>query len=194
MSAPAAFLDRDGTINERAAEHHYIESPDDFRWLDGSIDAIVALSAAGFVPVVISNQRGIARGIVTWETLALIEQKIQRELAARGARIARFVYCPHELDAGCDCRKPLPGMLLKAAADLDLDLQASWMVGDSASDVAAGRAAGCRTALIGEGACDSAPTIRIDSLAQAAREILRMAGRSGIAAPLPSASDGSAVS
>jgi D-glycero-D-manno-heptose 1,7-bisphosphate phosphatase len=171
MSASAVFLDRDGTINERAAPHRYIEAAADFRWLPGAADAVAALAACGFVPVVVSNQRGLARGMVTWETISAIEGVIQGELGLRGTRIAEFVYCPHELDVACACRKPRPGMLLRAAADLDLDLAASWMVGDTASDIAAGAAAGCRTALIGETACVPAPTIAADSLATVAELI-----------------------
>ena len=172
MSAPAVFLDRDGTINQRPAPHRYVEDPAAFRWLSGAAGAIVSLAAAGFVPVVVSNQRGVARGMVTWETLAAIEDVIQRELADRGARIAAFHYCPHQLDERCACRKPRPGLLLDAADRLDLDLTASWMIGDSASDIGAGAAAGCRTVLIGDDAPGPEPTVRVASLVQAAQAVL----------------------
>jgi D-glycero-D-manno-heptose 1,7-bisphosphate phosphatase len=112
------------------------------------------------VLAVVSNQRGVARGLVSTATLAQIELEIQSRLREHGAEIAAFRYCPHELDAGCDCRKPAPGMLLALAGELELDLSRSWMIGDADSDVAAGRAAGCLTALIdaqgahGDGAAD----------------------------------------
>jgi D-glycero-D-manno-heptose 1,7-bisphosphate phosphatase len=115
------------------------------------------------VLAVVSNQRGIARGLVSAATLAEIEREIQSRLRERGAEIAAFRYCPHELDAGCDCRKPAPGMILELAGTLALDLSRSWMIGDSASDVAAGRAAGCATALID--AERAAPDTRADLIA-----------------------------
>ena len=136
MSRPAAFLDRDGVLNVRAAEHHYVCAVEDFEWLPGAVR-------------VVSNQRGLARGLVSEQTLRDIEARIQDALEPHGCRIEAFRYCPHDHDARCACRKPQPGLLLDAAAELDLELAASWMIGDSASDIAAGRAAGCRTALVG---------------------------------------------
>jgi D-glycero-D-manno-heptose 1,7-bisphosphate phosphatase len=116
------------------------------------------------VLAVASNQRGLARGLVSEATLTAIEAEIQRALAPHDVAIAAFSYCPHELDAGCDCRKPKPGMILELASELQIDLASSWMIGDSRSDVEAGRAAGTRTALItasGQGDADvSAPTLR----------------------------------
>jgi D-glycero-D-manno-heptose 1,7-bisphosphate phosphatase len=144
----AVFLDRDGTLNVRPDEHRYVETLERFVWLPGAVDGASALARAGFVLAVASNQRGIARGLVSWSTIAAIEQEIQARLGEQGVQIAAFRYCPHELDDVCDCRKPAPGMLLELAELLDLDLARSWMVGDSASDVAAGHAAGCSTALI----------------------------------------------
>ena len=145
---PAAFLDRDGTLNVRPAEHEYVTDAAQFEWLPGAIEGAVALAHAGFTLAVVSNQRGIARGLVSHETLTAIENQIQHALAAHGVRIEAFRYCPHELDAGCDCRKPKPGMLLELAETLGLDLQRSWMIGDTESDVQAGRAAGTHSALI----------------------------------------------
>ncbi len=97
---------------------------------------------------VVSNQRGLSRGLLSTQTLAEIEYEIQSRLRERGAEIAAFRYCPHALDAGCDCRKPAPGMILELSRALELDLPRCWVIGDSPSDVAAGRAAGARTALI----------------------------------------------
>lgn len=142
------FLDRDGTINVRAAEHDYIRDPSAFRWLPGAVDGLVALARGGFPLVVVSNQRGVSRGLVTQDTLSAIERLIQDELAMHGCRIESFRYCTHSPAEHCDCRKPNPGMLTAAAAELDLDLPSSWMIGDTDDDVAAGRAAGCRTILL----------------------------------------------
>lgn len=150
MSRAAAFLDRDGTLNARPPDHHYVCSASDFAWLPASAEGAARLAHAGFELVVVSNQRGVARGVVTDETLRAIEVRIQSELERHGCRVAAFRYCPHELDDGCECRKPQPGMLLALARELGLDLRRSWMIGDAESDVLAGRAAGCHTARIAE--------------------------------------------
>jgi len=172
MTAAAAFLDRDGTINQRPAPHRYVASLDEFRWLPGAVEGLAALAAAGLALVVVSNQRGVARGLVSWEALAAIEREIQERLRPHGARISSFRYCPHELGDGCECRKPRPGMLLSAAAELDLELARSWMIGDAPSDVQAGAAAGCRTVLIGEGGPDAQPTLRAADLREASLRLL----------------------
>jgi D-glycero-D-manno-heptose 1,7-bisphosphate phosphatase len=140
-SRRAAFLDRDGVLNERPAEHEYVREPPALALLPGVAEAVQRLEEAGYTPVVVSNQRGVARGLVTWETLRAIEEMI---IGAIGRPLA-FYYCPHDLADGCDCRKPAPGLLLRAAAELDLDLTRSVMIGDAESDVEAGRAAGTRT-------------------------------------------------
>lgn len=150
VSRPAAFVDRDGTINVRAAEHEYLTSVGDFEWLPGAVDGLVLLARAGYPLTVVSNQRGVARGLVSTDVLSGIEDVIQRGLREYGCSVEAFKYCVHDLDAGCDCRKPKPGMLLELADKLELDLARSWMIGDTESDVLAGRAAGCRTALIGD--------------------------------------------
>jgi D-glycero-D-manno-heptose 1,7-bisphosphate phosphatase len=150
MSRKAIFLDRDGTLNVRAPEHEYVTSVRDFAWLPGAVEGVARLARAGYVLTVVSNQRGVARGLVTRETLREIEQRIQRDLVAEHCAIERFHYCFHESEDDCECRKPRPGMILDLAEELDLDLAASWVIGDTETDVAAGRAAGCLTALVGE--------------------------------------------
>lgn len=169
----AVFLDRDGVLNERAQEHEYVRSWAEFRWLPGAREAVAALAGAGFVPIVVSNQRGIARGLLSWEDVREIEAGMQREFEQHGARVAAYYYCPHGADEGCDCRKPAPGLLLRAARDHDLDPGASVMVGDSESDVAAGRAAGCLTICVGpEGPSTSADFIA-ETLAEASALMLQ---------------------
>lgn len=142
---PCAFLDRDGTINVRAAEHEYIRDVREFRWLPGALEGMVSIARADLPLIVVSNQRGVTRGLVTLSTLAAIETLIQDALATHGCRVDAFRYCVHDLDEHCGCRKPKPGMLRDAAQEMGLDLSRSWMIGDSADDVEAGRAAGCRT-------------------------------------------------
>ena len=113
-----------------------------------------------------SNQRGLARGLMAPEVLTDIEALIRDELRPLGASIGAFRYCPHDHADRCACRKPEPGLLLLLAEDLDIDLSESWMVGDAASDVAAGRAAGCHTALIGNPETSTAAEVTVASLAQ----------------------------
>jgi D-glycero-D-manno-heptose 1,7-bisphosphate phosphatase len=176
----AVFLDRDGTLNVRPDEHAYVESLDGFVWLAGALEGASALARAGFVLAVVSNQRGVARGLVSWATLTSIEHEIQARMRDAGAEITAFRYCPHDLADACDCRKPAPGMILALARTLDIDLPRSWMIGDSESDIAAGQAAGCRTALIDEPGSParsrrSRPDIVAPSLDAAATAILRRA-------------------
>jgi D-glycero-D-manno-heptose 1,7-bisphosphate phosphatase len=174
LKRPAAFLDRDGTLNARPEAHLYVRSPEEFVWLPGAPEGAARLAEAGFALAVVSNQRGVARGLVDEATLGEIEARIQRRLEMLGCSVETFRYCPHDLDAGCDCRKPAPGMLLAAARERGFDLSRSWMVGDSPIDVAAGRSAGCRTALIGPGEGVDADLVA-DSLEAASRLIVERA-------------------
>ena len=150
MSRAAAFIDRDGTINVQPPEHTYLSSVADLEILPGAMEGMRALADCGFALVIASNQRGVGRGMISMEDVDAIDAQIRRLLAASGAELAGSYYCPHLNDDGCDCRKPRPGLLLRAAEELDLDLGASWMLGDSATDIQAGIAAGCRTAYLGE--------------------------------------------
>jgi D-glycero-D-manno-heptose 1,7-bisphosphate phosphatase len=160
----AAFLDRDGVINSRPPEHAYVRHPDQLDLIPGAAEAVQLLREGGFVPVVVSNQRGVARGLVTHATLRAIEEKIR----AGGIPIERFYYCPHGRDTGCDCRKPRPGLLLKAAKDLDLELGQSVMIGDAESDISAGRAAGCFTVRVGPSRTETAAEALVETLLEAA--------------------------
>jgi D-glycero-D-manno-heptose 1,7-bisphosphate phosphatase len=150
----AAFLDRDGTIN---VEKEYLYQAADFEFIPGSPEAIRLLNQAGFMVVVVTNQSGVARGYYTEEDVENLHRHIDRELESSGAHIDAWLYCPHH-PAGrgsyalpCDCRKPLPGMLLEAAARYDIDLANSTMIGDKLADIEAGKAAGCRTILVRTG-------------------------------------------
>jgi D-glycero-D-manno-heptose 1,7-bisphosphate phosphatase len=174
------LLDRDGVLNVRPPNHRYVESVDAFEWLSGARAALGVLSRAGYPLAVVSNQRGIARGLVTWSTLRAIEARIQDDLAPFGAQVTGFYYCPHERDEGCGCRKPRPGLLLQAAGELQLNLALSTMIGDSEDDVKAGRAAGCYTILVGSTGSATAPDLVAPDLGSAARAII---ARSGAAAP-----------
>ncbi|HUR54035.1 MAG TPA: D-glycero-beta-D-manno-heptose 1,7-bisphosphate 7-phosphatase [Gemmataceae bacterium] len=152
---PAVFLDRDGVIIE---DSHFVASAQEVRMIPGAADAIAALNAAGWVVVVVTNQSGVARGFFGEDTVEAVHAHIVEKLAERGARVDAFHYCPHHPDgevevfrADCDCRKPKPGMLRRAAEALGIDLSKSWMVGDRPTDLQAGAAVGCRTVLVRTG-------------------------------------------
>jgi len=162
----AVLLDRDGTLNARPREHEYITSAEDFAWLPGAREAVARLAWGGFSLAVVSNQRGVARGLVSTRTLREVELRIQRDLRPLGCSIDVFRYCVHETADGCDCRKPKPGLLIEAADVLNVDLRRCWMVGDAETDVLAGEAAACRTALIGR----VAPGVRADLTAPSLQE------------------------
>jgi D-glycero-D-manno-heptose 1,7-bisphosphate phosphatase len=149
MSRAAVFLDRDGTLNVAAAEHEYITGPEHFVWLDGAPEAIKSLVDLGYLVAVVSNQRGVGRGLMEASAVLEIEARMQADLASLGCRISAFRYCFHLSSDACSCRKPAPGMIFDLADEFDVVLEASWMVGDSETDVQAGQAAGCRTALLG---------------------------------------------
>ncbi len=177
----AAFLDRDGVINVKAPEGQYVTRWEEVRFLPGVAAAISRLNKSGFRVVVISNQRCVAKGLVTSAEVEALHRKISRELAGLGAIIDAVYFCPHDTEPACDCRKPAPGMLLEAAKDHQIDLGASWMIGDSAADVAAGKNAGCKTVLIGRTANSSAgaPDLLAESLLDATGKILESEGLSG---------------
>jgi D-glycero-D-manno-heptose 1,7-bisphosphate phosphatase len=168
----AAFLDRDGVLNERPPEHEYVRSAEAFRWLPGACEAVRRLNGSSYVPIVVSNQRGIARGLVDRQAVDEIEQRIQRDLRQRGGSIADFYYCPHDIDEACACRKPAPGLLIAAAEAHHLDLARSVMIGDSESDVEAGRAAGCGTIRIAEPDTSSEADLVVASLESAVERLL----------------------
>lgn len=148
MTANAAvFLDRDGTLIEDVG---YISDPDDVRLVPGAAEALRALRDDGYRLVLVSNQSGIGRGYLTRGQAEAVHRRLVEELARRGATIDDARYCPHAPEDGCSCRKPLPRLLLDAAEALELDLGRSVMVGNGAVDAAAGRAAGCRTIVLGD--------------------------------------------
>jgi D-glycero-D-manno-heptose 1,7-bisphosphate phosphatase len=144
----AAFLDRDGVINRKPPEGQYVIRWEDMEFLPGVPEAISLLTQAGLCVLVVSNQRCVAKGLLTAGDLETIHRQMCQKLAAAGAVITEVYYCPHEEQPSCGCRKPAPGMLLRAAREHEIDLQTSWMIGDSEIDIQAGRNAGCRTVRI----------------------------------------------
>jgi D,D-heptose 1,7-bisphosphate phosphatase len=153
----AIFLDRDGTINKYVG---FLRNIDDFELLLGVSEAIKKINESGYLCIVVTNQPVIARGEVSMEELQEIHNKMETLLGGDGAYVDSIYYCPHHPHKGyvgerleykieCECRKPKPGMLLKAAEDFNIDLSQSWMIGDGENDVKAGEAAGCNTVMIG---------------------------------------------
>ncbi len=145
----AAFLDRDGVINRKPSEGNYVTSWEGIEFLPGVSRAIALLNRAGFQVVVITNQRCVAKGLITTVALDSIHRRLREESALQGARVDAVYYCPHEVKPPCECRKPAPGLLLAAAREHEIDLTASWMIGDSEIDIDAGKNAQCKTARIG---------------------------------------------
>ena len=154
--AKAIFLDRDGVLNRKAPEGAYVTELRQFQLLPGSLDALVELYRHGYRLFIATNQRGIATGAVSPTAVERIHKYLLRKVEDAGARIEHVYVCPHDYVDRCGCRKPLPGMLLQAAQDFNIDLSDSWMIGDSASDIEAGRRAGCRTGFVGTGGCNAA--------------------------------------
>ena len=174
----AVFLDRDGTINRYVG---FLRKEEEFELLPGVAEAIGKINASGYLAVVVTNQPVIARGEVTVPELQNIHNKMETLLGYEGVYVDAIYYCPHhphkgyegeipELKFDCDCRKPKPGMLLKAAEEYHIDLANSWMIGDAENDIKAGIAAGCKTALIGEGDFDQ--TVTVSSLLEFAQNVL----------------------
>ena len=152
----AVFLDRDGTINVYKG---FLRNIEEFELIPGIETAIKKINDSGYLTIVVTNQPVIARGEIKWNELEEIHNKMETELGKAGAYLDRIYFCPHhphrgyegeivELKIDCDCRKPKPGMLLKAAKDFNIDLTQSFMVGDSDNDIKAGIAAGCKSILI----------------------------------------------
>ena len=175
----AIFLDRDGVLNRKATKGRYITCWEEMEILPGALEAIARFAQEGFRIFLATNQRGLALGQIKEADLEIMHANIVRKLAALGATLGGIYVCPHDVTADCACRKPRPGLLLAAAREHSLDLNECWMIGDSPSDVMAGRAAGCRTVLIcgadGPGEVP-APDLYAETLSDAAARILAYNG------------------
>jgi D-glycero-D-manno-heptose 1,7-bisphosphate phosphatase len=188
MSRRAIFIDRDGTISE---EIGYVNHPTRYRVFPFAPEAVKTINEAGWLAILVTNQAGVARGYFKEDLIQLVHDKLSQELARGGARLDAIYYCPHHPTVGeppyrfdCDCRKPKPGLITRAAADLDIDLARSWMIGDRYGDTELARNAGTRAALVltgyGRGeyeyqrdAWQHEPDLVAENLLEAVREILR---------------------
>lgn len=175
----AIFLDRDGTINKYVG---FLKDINDFELIEGVSQAIKLINDSEYLVIVITNQPVVARGEVSFEDLKMIHNKMETLLGNDGAYIDGLYVCPHHPDSGfpneikelkieCDCRKPKPGLLFKASKEYNIDLSSSWMIGDSENDILAGKNAGCKTVLIGNG--DYKQDITSNNLLDAVRKVLK---------------------
>lgn len=173
------FLDRDGVIIRKANEGDYVQNVSEMHFLPGALEAIVRLSWAGLKVIVITNQRGVATGKIKLADLEDIHARLKEAVSICGGEVCDIFFCPHDISDDCTCRKPKTGMLLLAATKYHLALSECWMVGDAASDIKAGKSAGCRTALItpsgGSSIWPDQPDIWAESLALAVPRLLRFA-------------------
>jgi D-glycero-D-manno-heptose 1,7-bisphosphate phosphatase len=131
-------------LNRRAAPDDYVKSVAEFEWLAGAREAVRRLNDEGWLVLVVTNQRGIARGLMAAADVEAIHARAQRELVEIGAHVDGFYYCPHGNEDGCSCRKPQPGLILRAAQEWNADLAASFLIGDDDRDIEAARRAGVR--------------------------------------------------
>lgn len=153
------FLDRDGVINRN--RHDYVKSVDEFEFLPKAMDGLRRLKESGRTVIVISNQAGVGKGLISNESLKAIDDLMISAVSEAGGEIAAIRYCIHRPDEGCDCRKPAPGLLLNAGRDLGFDPKDAVFVGDAAGDVHAGQAAGCRTVMVLSGRTSSSDAVAV---------------------------------
>lgn len=146
MKNKAAFLDRDGVINKKRED--YVKSLDEFEILDGVAESIKILKDNGFLVIVITNQSAIDRKLLSIKSLDAIHYELKKYLKKNNTYLDSIYFCPHKPDANCDCRKPKPGLIIKASQEFDVDLKKSFFVGDSLSDLDAANNAGCEGILL----------------------------------------------
>lgn len=146
---PAIFLDRDGVLIANREDH--VKSRAEVAFEPGAFEALHRLGQTGYFLVVITNQAVVGRGIIRLETAEQIQREVIAEIRCRGGRIDASYLCPHHPDDGCDCRKPRPGMLLRAAKEHELDLEKSYLIGDAVSDMEAAGTSGVRGILVQSG-------------------------------------------
>lgn len=154
QSQPTVFVDRDGVINQNRPDH--VLAWKDFEFIDGSIKALSLLYKAGYQVVVVTNQAAISRGLISLQDLDNIHHHMMEAIIKGGGKIKAVLYCTHLPNAGCNCRKPRPGLLLQAAQTFNIDLANTWLIGDHTTDMQAAQAAGCKPLLVLTGRGQSA--------------------------------------
>lgn len=173
-------VDRDGTLNREASEG-WVDRVEDWEWLPGSLEALQLLAMEGFRISVATNQSGIGRGTVPAERVAAVHERMLRDLREVGVELVGLYVCPHAPDDGCDCRKPKPGLVLRAIQDSGISPDSTMLIGDDARDLQAGREAGARVALVCTGKGNrfknsvDRDTLVFENLLEAAETISRTA-------------------
>lgn len=175
VKKPTVFLDRDGVINKKMLEGSYVKNWSEFSFLPGVFKAIRMLKENGFLIVVVTNQRCIATGIITEEKLNEIHKGMSDKIKKHGGKIDAIYFCPHDVSDGCGCRKPKPGMILRAIKDfkdydMEVDLERSYVISDSEKDIILAKAVGLKAIKIGE--YSPIADITKKNLLEAARAIL----------------------
>lgn len=155
MKLKAAFFDRDGVLN---VDKSYLYKIEDLEWIDGAKEALAYLTKKGYTVFVVTNQSGIARGYYTVDDMNKLHEFMAQQVAAAGGKIEKFYYCPHlpegkiaEYAVECDCRKPKPGLILRAFEEYDIDKEAAFLIGDKTRDVESAEAAGIKGYLFSGG-------------------------------------------
>lgn len=171
----AVFLDRDGTINVGVPKYERVDSINKVSLLPNTIEGLKLLANLDYIYFFISNQAGIAEGLISQDEFEAINSEVLRKIAPSGIQIKETYVCPHTEDGTCNCRKPKPGLLLQAAEKYNVDLSSSWMVGDRLTDIQTGINAGTRTILVQTGAAMDAPdaTFVATDMLEAAKFIAR---------------------
>ncbi len=165
----AVFLDRDNTLIDDGGYSHDASA---VKFVAGAFDALLALQRAGFLLFVVTNQSGIGRGYFPEADAIAVHSRITDMLRERGVRIEKIYYCPHAPEEGCECRKPKPFLVLKAAEEFGIDLAKSFFVGDHIKDAETGRAAGIMTVLIGHAEASPMADISVRNIAEATEKII----------------------
>lgn len=153
----AVFLDRDGTINFGVPKYDRVDSVGKVELLPGVIEALTLLAQLNYQVFLVTNQAGLAEGIISRADFEAINARVLELIAPSGIKIVKTYVCPHGEGATCECRKPKPGMLLQAAQEFDIDLSQSWMIGDRETDILTGQNAGAKTILVQTGAITESP-------------------------------------
>ncbi len=171
LKQKCVFFDRDGITNESPGPGLYVTRWDDFHLMPGFTDCLQSVLKMGYQAAIVTNQRCVARGLMTLEALEDIHRRLQQLLKRRyGLKLLDIAFCPHD-ENECSCRKPKPGMILALAKKHNLDLAGSWMIGDSETDIEAGRSAGCRTILVDDHAGKSKADFRVPSMLVLSKKI-----------------------
>jgi len=168
------FFDRDGIVNESPGPGRYVTRWEDFRLLPAFPVCLQSVLKSGYQAAIVTNQRAVARGLMTVDDVENIHQRLKQLLMTQfGLTMLDMVFCPHD-ENECSCRKPNPGMILALAEKFNLDLAKSWMVGDSETDVEAGLRAGCRTILVASDVSGSRADVRVPSMTQLSEKMSKI--------------------